>query len=74
MNEPDLSIDLVLDAYQRMAYEALHAELVFTPPRDPNWTPPSMWRRFRWRWIRRFERLASYRVVSMEDYSSRYDY
>ena len=66
--------DSLLDVYQRAAYEALFATVKFPVVPAERLAKRSWFLRFRWRWIRRFERLASYRLVSMEDYHSRYDY
>ncbi len=66
--------DSILDVYQRAAYEALFATVKFPVIPATRPTRPSRWQRLKYRWRRRWERFTSYRVVSMEDYSSRYDY
>ena len=63
----------VLKAYVKAALDALSAEIVFPPP-DSNRPRPSRWQRWQYRQRRRWERLTSYRLVSMEDYSNRWDY
>ncbi len=66
--------DQVLAAYAKTALLEVAKLGELLPPRPDDWKPPSKWQKFRWRWKRRWERLLSYRLVSMEDYHNRWDY
>ncbi len=63
----------VLAAYVKTAEHALYAQVHFpVPPIDPNRPKPSRWQKWKWRMRRRWKRLTSYRLVSMQDYRQDY--